>query len=189
MTGAPRPSKRSGRRCSRLPAAVRGPPTTAPRSPPAWRISASAPFIAATRPNIPTICLRLRFERWGVVGINIRAPRLAETLGAARRALHAADPRGRQHRSARHRQHRRASSTARTGRSRRSPCSPRRRSTSVTLTVTEKGYCHTPASGELDLDNRPTIVHDLAEPGEPRKPAGPDRARARAAHGVRMAGR
>ena len=37
----------------------------------------------------------------------------------------------------------------------------------VTLTVTEKGYCHKPSSGELDLDH-PDIVHDLANPETPR---------------------
>jgi len=33
----------------------------------------------------------------------------------------------------------------------------------VTLTVTEKGYCHDPATGELNLAH-PDIVHDLAHP-------------------------
>ncbi len=33
----------------------------------------------------------------------------------------------------------------------------------VTLTVTEKGYCHDPASGRLDLEH-PDIARDLAEP-------------------------
>ena len=36
----------------------------------------------------------------------------------------------------------------------------------VSLTVTEKGYCHDPATGELDA-NHPDIVHDLANPGDP----------------------
>jgi fructuronate reductase len=36
----------------------------------------------------------------------------------------------------------------------------------VTLTVTEKGYCHDPASGRLDLAH-PDIVHDLAERDAP----------------------
>jgi fructuronate reductase len=36
----------------------------------------------------------------------------------------------------------------------------------VTLTVTEKGYCHDPASGRLNLAH-PDIVHDLAHPGAP----------------------
>jgi fructuronate reductase len=36
----------------------------------------------------------------------------------------------------------------------------------VSLTVTEKGYCHDPASGQLDPDH-PDIRHDLAFPAEP----------------------
>lgn len=36
----------------------------------------------------------------------------------------------------------------------------------VSLTVTEKGYCHDPSTGELD-QNHPDIVHDLAHPNEP----------------------
>jgi fructuronate reductase len=41
----------------------------------------------------------------------------------------------------------------------------------VSLTVTEKGYCHNPATGELD-ERHPDIVHDLAEPHRPRSAAG-----------------
>jgi fructuronate reductase len=36
----------------------------------------------------------------------------------------------------------------------------------VSLTVTEKGYCHDPATGKLD-PNHPDIVHDLANPEAP----------------------
>jgi fructuronate reductase len=36
----------------------------------------------------------------------------------------------------------------------------------VSLTVTEKGYCHDPATGLLD-ERHPDIVHDLAEPESP----------------------
>lgn len=36
----------------------------------------------------------------------------------------------------------------------------------VTLTITEKGYCHDPATGELDPAH-PDIVHDLGEPDAP----------------------
>jgi len=36
----------------------------------------------------------------------------------------------------------------------------------VTLTVTEKGYCHDPASGELNFAH-PDIAHDLAHPAQP----------------------
>jgi fructuronate reductase len=41
----------------------------------------------------------------------------------------------------------------------------------VSLTVTEKGYCHTPQTGELDVDH-PDIVHDLAHPDAPRSAPG-----------------
>lgn len=36
----------------------------------------------------------------------------------------------------------------------------------ISLTVTEKGYCHIPATGELDLANA-DIVHDRADPEHP----------------------
>jgi len=41
----------------------------------------------------------------------------------------------------------------------------------VTLTVTEKGYCHDPATGALN-EAHPDIVHDLAEPERPRTAIG-----------------
>ncbi|MDW5313011.1 mannitol dehydrogenase family protein [Rhizobium sp. PL01] len=41
----------------------------------------------------------------------------------------------------------------------------------VSLTVTEKGYCHNPATGMLD-DNHPDIVHDLQNPDKPRSAIG-----------------
>lgn len=41
----------------------------------------------------------------------------------------------------------------------------------VTLTVTEKGYCHDPASGKLNRAHV-DIVHDLAHPGSPCSVAG-----------------
>src|ERR1700712_3387688 len=41
----------------------------------------------------------------------------------------------------------------------------------VSLTVTEKGYCHTPQTGELDAQH-PDIVHDLQHPDAPRSAPG-----------------
>jgi fructuronate reductase len=41
----------------------------------------------------------------------------------------------------------------------------------VSLTVTEKGYCHTPQTGELDA-HHPDIVHDLQHPDAPRSAPG-----------------
>jgi fructuronate reductase len=41
----------------------------------------------------------------------------------------------------------------------------------VTLTVTEKGYCHDPATAALD-EAHPDIVHDLSHPARPRTAPG-----------------
>ncbi|PZF78463.1 mannitol dehydrogenase family protein [Aestuariivirga litoralis] len=41
----------------------------------------------------------------------------------------------------------------------------------VSLTVTEKGYCHDPATGTLN-DQHPDILHDLATPDAPRSAPG-----------------
>jgi fructuronate reductase len=41
----------------------------------------------------------------------------------------------------------------------------------VSLTVTEKGYCHDPATGALDAGH-PDIRHDLEQPGRPRSAIG-----------------
>jgi fructuronate reductase len=41
----------------------------------------------------------------------------------------------------------------------------------VTLTVTEKGYCHDPATGRLNREH-PDVVHDLANPQAPRSAPG-----------------
>ncbi len=41
----------------------------------------------------------------------------------------------------------------------------------VSLTVTEKGYCHEPATGRLNASH-PDIVHDLAHPDAPRSAPG-----------------
>ena len=38
-------------------------------------------------------------------------------------------------------------------------------------TITEKGYCHSPATGTLRMDN-PLIVHDLAHPHQPQSAPG-----------------
>ena len=41
----------------------------------------------------------------------------------------------------------------------------------VTLTITEKGYCHDPATGAINVDH-PDILHDLANPAAPRSAIG-----------------
>ncbi|RBP53018.1 mannitol dehydrogenase family protein [Arenicella xantha] len=41
----------------------------------------------------------------------------------------------------------------------------------ISLTVTEKGYCHDPATGELN-QNHPDIKHDIANPSTPKSAIG-----------------
>lgn len=41
----------------------------------------------------------------------------------------------------------------------------------VSLTITEKGYCHQPSTGGLDRDH-PDVAHDLAQPNAPRSAIG-----------------
>lgn len=43
--------------------------------------------------------------------------------------------------------------------------------TVISLTVTEKGYCHHPASGELNLQH-PDIQHDIGNPNSPKSAPG-----------------
>lgn len=110
--------------------------------------------------------LNERFDRWGVVGINIREPPLAETLGR-QDGLYTRLLRDDERVDARvigcivSTIDGQASATA----ALRMLAAPE--IDVITLTVTEKGYCHKPASGLLDL-SLPEIVHDLANPNEPR---------------------
>ncbi len=55
----------------------------------------------------------------------------------------------------------------------------------VSLTVTEKGYCHDPATGTLN-EQHPDILHDLANPDSPRSAPGylVEAIRARKARGL-----
>lgn len=56
----------------------------------------------------------------------------------------------------------------------------------ITLTVTEKGYCHDPATGELS-ESHPDVVHDLKNPTAPRSAIGflVEALARRRAHGVK----
>ncbi len=110
--------------------------------------------------------LEAAFDRWGVIGINIRPPHLADTLG---------------------RQDGVYTRLLRDGESVEArvlgcllavvdnePAGDAAVSVLaspnvdvVTITATEKGYCHQPATGMIDLSH-PDIVHDFANPEAPR---------------------
>jgi fructuronate reductase len=110
--------------------------------------------------------LALEPGRWGVIGINIREPRLSSSLGR-QSGLYTRLCRENDRVEARI-----IGSIVKTIDSQDSPdpalevlASPH--IDVVTMTVTEKGYCHAPSTGLLDMDH-PDIVHDLAEPQNPR---------------------
>ena len=110
--------------------------------------------------------LAAAFGRWGVVGINVRPPRLAATLGA-QDGLYT-----RLRRSGDTAEARVVGSIVRVVDSQDEPgpalallASPE--IDVVTMTVTEKSYCHRPADGALDWD-RPEIAADLADPERPQ---------------------
>ncbi|HET7717087.1 MAG TPA: mannitol dehydrogenase family protein [Bauldia sp.] len=114
--------------------------------------------------------LEARFDRWGVVGINIRPPRLADTLGP-QDGLYTRLLRDGERTDARV-----IGSLVAVVDSQHSPEPALAVLASsdidvVTLTVTEKGYCHRPATGEIDLAH-PDIAHDLAHPSAPRSVPG-----------------
>lgn len=110
--------------------------------------------------------LERRFDRWGVVGINIRNPLLGDTLGR-QGGLYTRLTRQDERAEARV-----VGSIVSVVDSQQSPAPALQVLGSseidvVTLTVTEKGYCHRPASGELDLAH-PDILHDIANPETPK---------------------
>lgn len=111
-----------------------------------------------------------RLDSWGVIGVNIRPPRLAGTLGSQGglytrliRQDNQVEPRV-------------IGSIVRVVDSQDGAAPALEVLASagielVTMTVTEKGYCHIPSNGALDLDH-PDIVHDLANPTMPRSVPG-----------------
>ena len=115
--------------------------------------------------------LEAEFGPWGVVGINLRPPRLAPSLGVQdglyTRRLEADD---------------RPSDLRVIGCIRavidaeddlaaalEAVADPAVQV--MTLTVTEKGYCHVPSTGALD-ERHPDILHDLAHPEAPQSVPG-----------------
>jgi fructuronate reductase len=106
------------------------------------------------------------FDNRGIVGINIRAPLLADTLGR-QGGLYTRLCRQNDTIEARV-----IGSIVSVVDSQASPALALDVLSSpnidvITMTVTEKGYCHQPASGELNWDH-PDIIHDLANPEAPR---------------------
>lgn len=110
--------------------------------------------------------LALDETRWGIAGINIRPPALADTLGA-QDGLYT-----RLLREGARSEARVIGSIVSVADSQAGPNAALRVLTFpdihvVTMTVTEKGYCHRPADGSLQRDH-PDVAHDFANPQSPR---------------------
>ena len=157
----------------RLPASVRRPGYDRGRLSPGILHLGVGAFHRCHQAEYTDDALDADFGPWGIVGVNLRAPDLEPTLGAQenlycrelrnhgdidRRLIGAlidtisvADAGRDPQRAGLHRALQAAANPS---------------IGVVTMTVTEKGYCHIPATGELDLDH-PDIRHDIAHPETP----------------------
>ena len=155
---------------ARLPAGVTGPSYDRAKLLPSMAHIGVGAFHRCHQAEYTDDLLARRFDRWGVVGINVRPPNLSKTLGS-QGGLYT-----RLIREDRRVEARVIGSIVSVVDSQESAAPALGVLSSpdidtVTLTVTEKGYCHRPSSGELDLDH-PEIVHDLASPRTPRSVPG-----------------
>ncbi len=115
--------------------------------------------------------LALEGGAWGICGVSLRTGRCARPSRAAGRFVHGRRKKSRRCTAARHRQRARG---AVSWRCTATPCtrgSPRPSTRIISLTITEKGYCHDPATGALNFAH-PDIVHDLADPARPQSAIG-----------------
>jgi fructuronate reductase len=117
--------------------------------------------------------LESEFGPWGIVATNLRPPNLTKMLGAQDNLF------CRELRDIGTHEHRLIGSIIDSLFVRDPSEDPERRSLAralevaaspairvISMTVTEKGYCHIPATGELNLEH-PDIVHDIAHPETP----------------------
>jgi len=108
--------------------------------------------------------------RWGICGVSLKTPRAVEPL-AAQDGLYTVLMRTSDGVTARVVGSVRETLFAGTHRAALVARIADPRVTVVTATVTEKGYCHDPASGKLNVDH-PEIAHDIAYPDAPESAIG-----------------
>ena len=108
--------------------------------------------------------------RWGICGVSLKTPRAIEPL-AAQDGLYTLLTRMREGTTARIVGALRETIFAGDARARLVGRFADPRITIVTATVTEKGYCHDPATGKLNEEHR-DIAHDFAHPEAPESAIG-----------------
>jgi fructuronate reductase len=111
---------------------------------------------------IYTDAVLARDPRWGICGVSLKTPRATSAL-AAQDGLYTALEKSPAGRRARIVGSVREALYLGTGRARVFARMADPAVRVLTLTVTEKGYCHDPATGRLNFSN-PEIVRDLADP-------------------------
>jgi fructuronate reductase len=111
--------------------------------------------------------LETAFGPWGVVGINIRPPRLAACLGP-QHGLYTRTLKRAPHTDTRLIGCIKATIDVESPASAQAAVAALAAPTvsTITLTLTEKGYCHNPATGALDLSNA-SLTQDLKSSGVP----------------------
>ncbi len=111
-----------------------------------------------------------RDPRWGICGVSLKTPRAVEPL-AAQDGLYSVLTKGSDGTECRVIGSVRETLFAGADRASLVARFADPRIAIVTATVTEKGYCHDPATGELNRTH-PDIVHDLAHPDAPESAVG-----------------
>ena len=169
----PTPPRLGPATLDRLPAAIRRPGYDRARLTPGILHLGVGAFHRCHQAEYTDDALEAAFGPWGILGVNLRAPDLSASLGAQGGYY------CRELREGEQVERRLIGSMVETisvpGANDASHAATLERALAaasrasigvVTLTVTEKGYCHIPATGELDLDH-PDIRHDIANPSAP----------------------
>jgi fructuronate reductase len=157
----------------RLPASIRRPAYDRSQLRPGILHIGAGAFHRCHQADYTDDALETRFGAWGIVGVNLRPPAISALLdgqdgyycrelrdngrierrliGSVIETISVLDSAYDEHRLTLRRALTRA-------------VSPDIRL--ISMTVTEKGYCHIPATGALD-ENHPDIRHDIADPARP----------------------
>lgn len=145
---------------SQLPAAIRGPNYDRARLQIGMVHLGVGAFHRCHQAEFTDDMLEQRFGPWGVIGINLRPPRLSETLGP-QDGLYSRTLRQGESTELRVIGCLKQVIDAQADTEAAIAALARPDVAVVSMTITEKGYCHIPATGELDWSH-PDIVADLS---------------------------
>ncbi|SFK27756.1 mannitol dehydrogenase family protein [Bradyrhizobium sp. Gha] len=153
-----------------LPAAIRPPAYDRSRVTPGIVHLGLGAFHRAHQAVVIDDCLAAGTTSWGIVGASLRSPDTRDALAPQDHLYTVAV------RAAEGTEHRIVGALLESVVAREKPAALVERMADpairiVSLTVTEKGYCHTPQTGDLD-ERHPDVVHDLNNLDRPRSAPG-----------------